>query len=248
MRERNELDLHARSFDRAADVYEAARPDYPAEAVAWLLEDSRGPVLDLGAGTGKLSRSLVERGLDVSAVDPSPEMLRVLRETLPTVDARLGTGESIPLPDAEFDRVVCAQAWHWVRPQVAVPEAARVLRPGGVLGLVWNFRDETVDWVAELGQIMGSNDAYASAEIEPVIGPPFSEPERFEVRWAQQLTLDGLIDLARSRSYFITKDAAGQAAVIAALRTLASEHPALAGREVFELPYVTDCYRARLAH
>jgi ubiquinone/menaquinone biosynthesis C-methylase UbiE len=247
MRERNEHDLHARSFDQAADVYEAARPAYPADAVSWLLDGVTGRVLDLGAGTGKLTRSLVERGYEVGAVDPSSAMLRVLREALPGVDAQIGSGEHIPFGDRSVDAVVCAQAWHWVDPAVAVPEVARVLRPGGTLGLVWNFRDESVDWVRELGQLMHTEAAYLGEDVPPVVGRPFGELERHEVRWVQPLTLDGLLDLARSRSYFITKDADTQAAVIESLRRLAAEHPDLAGKQIFELPYITECYRARLA-
>jgi ubiquinone/menaquinone biosynthesis C-methylase UbiE len=246
MRERNEHDLHARSFDQAADVYEAARPAYPADAASWLLEGVTGRVLDLGAGTGKLTRSLVERGHEVSAVDPSSAMLRVLREALPGVDAQIGSGEHIPFDDQSVDAVVCAQAWHWVDSAVAVPEVARVLRPGGTLGLVWNFRDENVDWVRELGQLMHTAEAYLGEDVPPAIGPPFGEVERHEVRWVQPTTLDGLLDLARSRSYFITKDADTQSAVIESLRRLAAEHPALAGKDVFELPYITECYRTRL--
>ncbi|WP_431277636.1 class I SAM-dependent methyltransferase [Leifsonia poae] len=247
MRERNEHDLHAHSFDQAADVYEAARPAYPAEAVSWLLEGVTGRVLDLGAGTGKLTRSLVERGYEVSAVDPSSSMLRVLQDALPGVDAHLGSGERIPLPDDSVDAIVCGQAWHWVDPAVAVPEAARVLRPGGTLGLVWNFRDESVDWVRQLGELMQTEQAYVGDDVEPVVGSPFGELERHETRWAQPMTLDGLLDLARSRSYFITKDAETQAAVIESLRRLAAEHPDLAGKTVFELPYVTESFRARLS-
>ncbi|WP_223690998.1 class I SAM-dependent methyltransferase [Leifsonia poae] len=246
MRERTDHDLHARSFDQAADVYEAARPAYPAAAVSWLVGRADGPVLDLGAGTGKLTRSLTERGLAVSAVDPSPEMLRVLKNALPGVDARLGSAESIPLADASVAAVVCAQAWHWAEPARAVPEVARVLRPGGTLGLVWNFRDDTVDWVRALGELMHTAEAYLGDDIPPVVGAPFGELERFDVRWAQPMTLNGLLDLARSRSYFITKGPDAQATIIASLRRLVAEHPALAGTDVFEMPYVTECYRARL--
>lgn len=246
MRSRHERDAHAASFDRAADVYDAARPDYPADAVSWLIEGVDGPVLDLGAGTGKLTASLAARGLDVTAVDPSPEMLRVLGDRLPEVDAREGTAERIPTPDSAFGLVVAAQAWHWVDADRAVPEAARVLRSGGRLGLIWNERDESVGWVRELGELMAAGSAPFDDEADPVIPPPFGPLERHETRWVQALTLDGLLDLARSRSYFITKDPEGQAAVIQSLRRLAREHPDLAGRDTFELPYVTRSYRATL--
>lgn len=246
MRQRREREAHARSFDRAAEVYEASRPGYPADAVAWLTEGVEGPVVDLGAGTGKLTRALVDQGYAVAAVDPSPQMLTVLGERVPEADALRGSGESLPLPDASAGLVVAAQAWHWVDPALAVPEVARVLRPGGRLGLVWNDRDESVGWVRELGELMNSADAVFEDEADPVLGPPFGPVERFDVHWVQALTLDGLLDLARSRSYFITKDPDTQAAVIASLRRLHAEHPDLAGAETIELPYVTRCYRAVL--
>lgn len=246
MRARRERAEHARAFGRAAGIYDAARPDYPAEAVAWLTEGVDGPVLDLGAGTGKLTAALAASGHAVTAVDPSPEMLRVLAERVPGVEALLGTAESLPLPDASVDLVTVAQAWHWVDRDVAIPEVARVLRPGGRLGLLWNDRDEGVEWVRELGELMGAGEASSGEDEEPALAPPFGPVERHDVRWVQRLTLDGLLDLARSRSYFITKDPEAQAAVIASLRRLHAEHPDLAGAETIELPYVTRCYRARL--
>ncbi|MGO4300686.1 class I SAM-dependent methyltransferase [Leifsonia sp. RAF41] len=246
MRSRHERDLHAASFDHAADVYDSARPSYPADAVTWLAEGIEGPVLDLGAGTGKLAASLVDRGLEVTAVDPSPEMLRVLRERLPGVRASEGAAERIPFPDASFDLVLAAQAWHWVDPERAVPEVVRVLRPGGRIGLVWNERDESVGWVRELGELMAAGSAAFDDEADPVLPPPFGALEKHETRWVQALSHDGLLDLARSRSYFITKGADGQAAVIQSLRRLLREHPDLAGRDTVELPYVTRSYRAAL--
>ena len=115
-------------------------------------------MLDLGAGTGKLTTRLVERGLDVVAVDPIPEMLELLSNSLPDTPALLGTAEEIPLPDDSVDAVLVAQAWHWFDPERAVKEVARVLRPGGRLGLVWNTRDERLGWVKDLGRIIGHED------------------------------------------------------------------------------------------
>ncbi|MDR6971077.1 class I SAM-dependent methyltransferase [Leifsonia shinshuensis] len=244
MRSRHQRDLHAASFDRAADVYDAARPSYPADAESWLTEGIEGPVLDLGAGTGKLTAALVARGFEVSAVDPSPEMLRVLGERLPDVDAREGSAERIPFPDSAFGLVLVAQAWHWVDAERAIPEVARVLRPGGRLGLIWNERDESVGWVRELGELMDAGSYAFDDEGDPVLTEPFGRLEKHETGWVQALSHDGLLDLARSRSYFITKDADGQAAVIQSLRRLLREHPDLAGRDTIELPYVTRSYRA----
>ncbi|ANF31164.1 SAM-dependent methyltransferase [Leifsonia xyli] len=244
MRSRQQRDLHAASFDRAADVYDAARPSYPADAVSWLLDGTDDPVVDLGAGTGKLTAALIDRGREVVAVDPSPEMLRVLRERLPDVAAHEGTGERLPLPDASAGVVLVAQAWHWMDAERAIPEVARVLRPGGRLGLVWNERDESFGWVRELGELMDAGSAAFDDEADPVLAPPFGPLEKHETRWVQALDHEGLLDLARSRSYFITKDPDAQAAVIESLRRLMREHPDLAGRDTFELPYVTRSYRA----
>ncbi|MGN7798327.1 class I SAM-dependent methyltransferase [Leifsonia sp. 22587] len=244
MKSRQQRDLHASSFERAADLYDAVRPSYPADAVSWVTQGVEGPVLDLAAGTGKLTARLVDRGLAVSAVDPSAGMLRVLRERLPGVAVAEGTAENIPAPDGAFELVIVAQAWHWVDPARAIPEVARVLRPGGRLGLIWNERDESIPWVRELGSLMDAGSAAFNDGTDPVLTEPFGPLEKHETGWVQALSHDGLLDLARSRSYFITKDAGGQAAVIQSLRRLLREHPDLAGRDTIELPYVTRSYRA----
>ncbi|EUA44075.1 ubiE/COQ5 methyltransferase family protein [Mycobacterium xenopi 3993] len=132
-------------------------------------------MLDLGAGTGKLTTRLVERGLDVVAVDPIPEMLDVLRKSLPDTPALLGTAEEIPLPDNSVDAVLVAQAWHWFDPARAIPEVIRVLRPGGRLGLVWNTRDERLGWVRELGRIIGSDaDPVSERVMLPTRSPTWN--------------------------------------------------------------------------
>ncbi len=130
----------ASSFGAVADVYERARPGYPEAAVLALAGSSPCDVLDLAAGTGKLTRSLVALGHRVTAVDPSPEMLAVIERDLAGVVLRVGTAEKIPLGDGTLDVVTVAQAFHWFDPSPAYREIARVLRPGGVLGLVWNWR------------------------------------------------------------------------------------------------------------
>ena len=154
----NGLAGRAGSFGAAAAEYERGRPPYPPEAIDWLLPPSPRRVVDLGAGTGKLTRQLHERGLDVVAVEPSAGMREQLARLLPAVPLLDGTAEAIPLADASVDVVLVAQAWHWVDPRRALPEVARVLSPGGRLGLVWNIRDERVDWVKQLGDTMHGDD------------------------------------------------------------------------------------------
>ena len=243
----------ARSFDDAAAVYARARPGYPDEALDWLLPAHARDALDLGAGTGKLTARLVARGLNVTAVEPSDRMRAELEALLAgRVTALAGTAEWIPLPDASQDVVLVAQAWHWVQPARAIPEVARVLRPGGRLGLLWNCRDETVPWVAELGRILArpgeSTDTAGAAARSASLGPPFGPVERFETgRWTQTLTPEGLVELAASRSYVITLEPDRREALLDRVRELLARHPELSDRREIELPYVTECIRAELA-
>ena len=234
----------AASFGQAADVYERSRPDYPAAAVDWLLPEGAATVLDLGAGTGKLTRSLVERGLEVIAVEPAEEMRATLAAALPEARALAGAAESIPLPDSSVDAITVAQAWHWVDPAVALPEAARVLRPGGTLGLIWNRRDERVPWVIRLSEVMGSSDAELLLMEEVEIGPPFGPTETFETDWSRPMDLDLLLDMIRSRSYFITAGPERRAELLDGTRALVETDPDLGGSTTFDLPYRTHCFRA----
>jgi SAM-dependent methyltransferase len=234
--------MRARSFGAAADVYERARPEYPGAAVDWLLPAGARTVLDLAAGTGKLTRALVARGLDVVAVEPDAEMRATLAAALPAVRALEGTAEVIPLPDASVDAITVAQAWHWVDPERAVAEAARVLRPGGTLGLIWNRRDERVDWVERLGAVMGSSDAEV-IELDGIeIGPPFGPTATFVTDWARPMDVDLLVEMAASRSYVITATPQRRSEVLAGVRDLIAAEPEL-GAE-FDFPYRTYCFKA----
>lgn len=246
MRDRSRLEHHALSFGQAAGAYAAARPGYPSDAVDWLVPDHARVVLDLGAGTGKLTALLAKSSRDVIAVDPSADMLAQLTASLPDVTTFVGTAEKIPLGDASVDAVTVAQAWHWVDAERAVPEVARVLRPGGTLGLVWNTRDESLDWVARLGEIMGGTAHFEMADEAPPVGLPFGPLETWRTRWVQALDRDGMLDLVRSRSYFLVKPKSEQDATIAAVIELLEDHPDLRGRPVVELPYITECFRTRL--
>jgi SAM-dependent methyltransferase len=235
-------DAHARSFGPVAGRYERGRPPYPATAVDWLVPPAARRVLDLGAGTGKLTRHLLDRGLEVTAVDPSDGMLAELRRLLPGVPAVAGSAEAIPLPDGSVDAVLVAQAWHWVDPDRAVPEVARVLAHGGRLGLIWNVRDQREDWVRRIGEILDDRTSRPAIEI----GAPFGAVETRDVAWTHRISPDELIDLVASRSYVILRPSDERAALLAQVRQLMATHPALVGRTVFDLPYIARCARADL--
>jgi SAM-dependent methyltransferase len=228
------------SFGQEAAAYERGRPSYPPEAIDWLLPPGAKDVLDLGAGTGKLTTRLVERGLGVVAVDPIPEMLELLSNSLPDTPALLGTAEEIPLPDDSVDAVLVAQAWHWFDPERAAKEVARVLRPGGRLGLVWNSRDERLGWVKDLGRIIGHENAREVFDGGVPMPEPFTDVERRQVEWTSYLTPQALIDLVASRSYCITSPEKVRT------RTLDRVRDALANTNGLALPYVTVCIRATL--
>ena len=234
----------ATSFDDAADVYERSRPGYPDEVVDWLVPDRSAHVLDLGAGTGKLTRSLVGRAARVTAVDPSPRMLARLRAALPQVTAMAGTAEAIPLPDASVDAVVVAQAWHWVDPGRAVPEVARVLRPGGVLGLVWNDRDESTPWVRRLGELLAPDGPADGSRGEEHVPPTTLGPvEAMTHRWSQPVDRDRLHGLVLSRSYVITASQERRRELLAQVDALLADDEAFAGPPPWSLPYVTQAWR-----
>ncbi len=236
------------SFGAAADVYEAGRPEYPREAVEWMLapvaaHDRRARVVDVGAGTGKLTRALVATGAEVVAVDPDPAMLEALRSAVPGVPTFVGSAESMPLPDAAADAVVLGQAWHWVDPVSGSAEVGRVLRAGGVLGLIWNVRDESVPWVRRLTEIMHASHAEQMlAEGDPPVAAPFGEGEAHTWHWARPMTRDALLALVRSRSHFITADPAGRAMVEEGVNEL-FDGLGLVGGVTIDVPYVTRAYR-----
>ncbi len=237
--------VHAASFGAAAGEYQRGRPEYPASAVEWLVPRRASRVLDLGAGTGKLTRSLVEAGLRVTAVEPSPPMRAQLAAAVPGAVVLAGTAEQIPLGDASVDAVVVAHAWHWFDPALAVPEIARVLVPGGTLSLVWNMRDEAEPWVAVLGSIMHQYSRQA-IDASPEVGAPFGAPERMEVRWRQPVTRQDILDLVASRSYVITMTDQERSRLLGEVAELLSGHPVPGGRDEIEMPYVTRCTRVRL--
>jgi SAM-dependent methyltransferase len=233
----------ASTFDGVAAIYDAARPGYPSASVEWLVPPDAGTVVDVGAGTGKFTALLRRPGRTVVAVEPSEGMLAALRRALPDVRAVAGSGERMPLADASADAMIFAQAWHWVDVPRASVEAARVLRPGGTLGLVWNLRDERVDWVRELGVAMRADgDHYRGEDDDPAVDPPFGVPERHHVEWSQQSDRAGIHAMVRSRSYFSLLDDAGQSDILHAVDEVLDRHGL---RGSIPLPFVTASFRYR---
>lgn len=229
--------MTAADFDPVAGVYATARPSYPRAAVDWLVPVEAGVVADVGAGTGLFTSLLVREGRDVIAIEPSPAMLDELRRLVPHAVAMQGTGERMPLAEASVDAVVFAQAWHWVDVPAATAEVARVLRPGGVFGLVWNLRDERVPWVRALGEAMRADgDHFRGESDDPEVGAPFGEPERSLIEWVQVCTSDEILADVRSRSYFALLSPREQEQVLEDVAAVLPEEP-------IGLPYVTAAFR-----
>lgn len=204
-------------------------------------------VADVGSGTGKLTRTIVEAGAEVVAIDPDADMLAALRERVHGVPTFVGTAERMPLPDASVDAVLLGQAWHWVDVDAASAEAARVLRAGGVLGLVWNIRDESDPWVARLTAAMhGSHAEQMLADGGVRVAAPFGGVEEQTWRWIRSLTRAAFLDMVSSRSYIITASDEDRARILDAVGLLFDEGRRVddAGAEVVDIPYVTRAYRS----
>src|SRR3954454_10658852 len=248
-------DAAARGFSQAADAYERGRPDYPAAAVDRIATDlDLGPgrrVLDLAAGTGKLTRLLVPTGADIVAVEPVAEMRRVLRETVPTAEVLEGVAESIPLPNESVDAVVVGQAFHWFDAIRAISEIHRVLRPGGQLAMVWNVHDASVPWVRRLDEVIdrldNGNPRYRTNLWRETFARTrlFEEPEPSTFAHVQRGDPDTIVDRVASISYVGAAEPADRDAVLRDVRALLATDPGTRDRAEIELPYRTDVFVAR---
>jgi SAM-dependent methyltransferase len=230
------------AFADVAGAYERGRPGYPGDAVRWLAGSEPCDVVDLGAGTGKLTRALVALGHRVLAVEPLDEMRAQLELAVPGVRAVAGRAESMPLADGSADVITSAQAFHWFDHDDALPEIARVLRPGGQLALVWNSRDDSDPWMARLSAIIG-NESIQESDVVPVLDASglfrWVETKRFV--FEQILDRDGLLDLVLSRSYLAKLPQPEREPVLEAVGALFDETAEDGG---VRLAYVTECFRA----
>lgn len=235
-------DVAARGFQAAAAAYELARPGYPDEAVQALV-DALGiavgtRVCDVAAGTGKLTRLLVDLGASVIAVEPVAEMREQAHAVLPAAEVVDGTAEAIPLPDASVDVVTVAQAFHWFDAPAAFVEIARVLRPGGGLALLWNERDESHAWVAEMSRIIRWHERtvsrYQHVDWPKIVAESnlFTPLREAAFPWAHQMNREVLADRVRSISYIAVMPLSERERLVAEVTSLVGRLP-----EPFGLPY-----------
>lgn len=243
------LERRRTAFGAYAGLYDAVRPRWPAPTIAWLAGDrpSGSRVLDLGAGTGKGTRTLLELGMRTTAVDPSEGMLAALRRAAPDAQVLVGAAEAVPLGDASVDAVVVLQAWHWFDEARTVAECARVLAPGGTVGIGWHVRDERVPWVAALSDAAGRREDTLAAdrgEDAPDLGPAFGPPEVETFSYEHVVTVDQLVDLAASWSYLALADDRDDR--LAAVRAVGQAESARSADGLVRIPHRTRCFRYRL--
>ena len=245
----DDMELHpaTRGYETAGERYERGRPDYPAEAVDRLVAQlglaTRRParVLDVGAGTGKLTRPLLERGLEVIAVEPVDGMRATLTRTAPGADVRAGRAQSLPLDAGEVDGIVAGQAFHWFAGAAALSEFSRVLRPDGRLGLIWNRRDLDQPLQAEIGRLLAPHRRDAPAHASDAWRAAFTDTSPFalvaerRMQHAQWLDADGLVDRVLSISFIAALTGEQRSAIAARVRELATG-------ESTELRYITELF------
>jgi len=237
----------ARSFGAAASAYAEHRPDYPADGVRWALGAASRPVrevLDLAAGTGKLTAGLLPLGLTVTAVEPDAGMRAELSRQFPQVKPVAGTAEEIPLPAGSVDAVLVGQAFHWFDREKALDEIARVLRPGGAVGALWNGEDAGVEWVAGLMAVTGTSVSGVTTEDLWVPEHALFEPfEASAFPHTHRRTIDSCAETFGTHSRMLVIPPDERATVLARIRSYLAARPETAGGE-FDMPLRTRVVRA----
>jgi SAM-dependent methyltransferase len=248
--------VRSRSFGGAAREYDRFRPSPSPDALTWLLPPGARTAVDLGAGTGLVTRALADRVPHVVAVEPDDRMREVLtasvadRPDAGAVDAVAGTAEEIPLPDASVDVVVASSSWHWFDPDRAVPEIARVLRPGGVLGVLWSSADRRADWVAAVRDLAHADrDGSASVrrrsfEVELPPGSPFGPGESRQFERTAPMSRDDIAGMVCTYSGVLVLPPADRDDVRRRARALLDARPELGDADPVEVPFRTACWAA----
>ena len=249
--------LEVNPFVGEGGAYDSVRPAYPDEAVAALIDAARGArgadgpgrdgplrAADIGAGTGKMSELLARGGLLVDALEPS-EAMRAQASAIEGVTWHDGVAEETGLPNDVYDIVVFAQSWHWMDSDRAGLEAARILAPGGALGIVWNQMDVSIPWVHRLTRIMRSGDVHRP-DKPPTPGGGCAPMTLTQVAWEDRMTPEQILTLGTTRSSYIRSSEAGRARMQANLRWYLYEHLGYAPGETVTIPYTTLVWLARL--
>jgi SAM-dependent methyltransferase len=256
MRQDENTAILSRSFGEVADEYNRLRSGPSSEALDWLLPDGATDVLEIGAGTGILTRLLAERIEHLTAIEPDDRMRAVLAAADPRVELLAGQAEEIPADSSSFDVVIAQSAWHWVDESRAVPEVARVLRPGGRLSLVWTGPDRSVDWMRSLwaGGIIFSPEEKSDEErrrrgrhlvnLDAAGESPFLDPETKLFQWTRPMTKANLVALSATYSAVITMEDSARREHLEAMTRFLGTYEPFAGLDVIDVPMRSYCWRA----
>jgi len=245
----------SKGFGSQTDAYEKGRPDYPPDAVNFLISAlgiaSGSKIIDLGAGTGKFTRLLLPTGAEMIAIEPVEGMRDKFSSLLPSVKIHPGSAEAIPVAEGFVDAVVVAQAFHWFDGRPALKEIHRVLKPGGKLGLLWNVRDESFDWMAQLTRIIDAHEIgaprYRTSEWKKAFDRTllFTPLEKRTFKHNQRSGIGIILERVRSISFIATLDDEVRENVLDQVRELLKTHPQTREKDEIEFPYLTDVYWCR---